>query len=541
MFGEYESESPRVPSPWDSLIPSPSSLSPFKPGSQSNGSLTASPIPTSISPRYLSPSPLLLPRLVPENDSGNVEYKLQLLNPSPARFARLVTQLKWRLLEGGGQAYYELGVADSGDLVGLRREELESSLDTLEMMAGEIGASVIVVKEIEVPEELAARYGEDVRTGGQFNAWGDARGKKSRRKGKGPMSCFDDDDSAATSSLSSTTNTETEEDSVATDDGDYADMQMTVVLQRHTASHDPMSDLADSIAVFAMDSELESDAAEAADVSEIDMPPPQYTVDLEISSVYKPRPMRKRFHHVHPGHQHHQNGSGRSGGKRGKKGEKKQHPYHSKLTQGPTPMDNGGTPPINKTLTRRQAKDRRREERKQSLLVLAARGVIEAAGSASAPANDVQHISHNTSTEPAADVQAEAHTLVEELEALHVDVGPSVPLPEGSHSVAPTPFTRTTVDDTNITVAGSMGTTVMTAEDVINHPATGQDTGGYETIHGDEDDDEIFVAPAMPISTPKFPETEDGKMDMRLIVEVLVVRKMSLEEGFLDFEGFSFV
>ena len=32
---------------------------------------------------------------------------------------RLVTQLKWRLLEGGGQAYYELGVADSGHLVRL--------------------------------------------------------------------------------------------------------------------------------------------------------------------------------------------------------------------------------------------------------------------------------------------------------------------------------------------------------------------------------------------------------------------------------------
>ena len=77
----------------------------------------------------------------------NFNFSTPLL-PSPARFARLVTQLKWRLLEGGGQAYYELGVADSGELVGLPRVDLESSLDTLEMMAGEIGASLGVGMEI---------------------------------------------------------------------------------------------------------------------------------------------------------------------------------------------------------------------------------------------------------------------------------------------------------------------------------------------------------------------------------------------------------
>ncbi|KAG6808755.1 hypothetical protein H0H92_003001, partial [Tricholoma furcatifolium] len=120
---------PRVPSPWDTLISTPPSPS-----------------------TYL---PQLLPRLVPENDDGNVQYKLMLLSPSPARFARLVIQLKLRILEGGRQACYELGVADSGALVGLPRAELEESLETLDMMAGEIGTSVIVVKEIEVPAAMA--------------------------------------------------------------------------------------------------------------------------------------------------------------------------------------------------------------------------------------------------------------------------------------------------------------------------------------------------------------------------------------------------
>lgn len=81
---------------------------------------------------------------------GNVEYKLHLINPSPARFARLVTQMKWRILEGGGQAIYELGVADSGALVGLAPDDLRASLDTLYAMAAEIGACVTISKEIEV-------------------------------------------------------------------------------------------------------------------------------------------------------------------------------------------------------------------------------------------------------------------------------------------------------------------------------------------------------------------------------------------------------
>jgi hypothetical protein len=58
--------------------------------------------------------------------------------------------MKWRMLEGGGQAFYELGVADSGALVGLVPDDLRATLDTLHAMAAEIGARVVISKEIEV-------------------------------------------------------------------------------------------------------------------------------------------------------------------------------------------------------------------------------------------------------------------------------------------------------------------------------------------------------------------------------------------------------
>ena len=143
MFGESESESPRVPSPWDLVL-----------------------TPASVDKLYHRQDELLLPKLAAEVEEvgcgclvpmplltlvqGNVEYKLHLINPSSTRFARLVTQMKWRLLEGGGQAIYELGVADCGALVGLVPNDLRATLDTLHAMAAEIGAQVIISKEIEV-------------------------------------------------------------------------------------------------------------------------------------------------------------------------------------------------------------------------------------------------------------------------------------------------------------------------------------------------------------------------------------------------------
>lgn len=54
--------------------------------------------------------------LPPEVERGNIEYKLKLIDPSPVRFEHLVTQMKWRLQEGLGEAIYEIGVSDDGFL-----------------------------------------------------------------------------------------------------------------------------------------------------------------------------------------------------------------------------------------------------------------------------------------------------------------------------------------------------------------------------------------------------------------------------------------
>lgn len=84
--------------------------------------------------------------LPPEPQLGNIEYKLKLINPSKQRFEHLVTQMKWRLREGNGEAIYEIGVSDSGQLHGLCDADMSSSLHTLNQMARKLDASTSVLR-----------------------------------------------------------------------------------------------------------------------------------------------------------------------------------------------------------------------------------------------------------------------------------------------------------------------------------------------------------------------------------------------------------
>lgn len=88
--------------------------------------------------------------LPPEAAEGNAEYKLKLVNPSKSRFEHLVTQMKWRLREGLGEAIYTIGVTDGGKLVGLDDHEMRESLNTLQRMAEKLGADVTILRERQV-------------------------------------------------------------------------------------------------------------------------------------------------------------------------------------------------------------------------------------------------------------------------------------------------------------------------------------------------------------------------------------------------------
>ncbi|XP_065216061.1 GTP-binding protein 2 [Planococcus citri] len=92
-------------------------------------------------------------RLPPEPSLGNVEYKLKLINPTDVRFERLVSQMKWRLREGRGEAIYEIGVRDNGILAGLSCSEIDSSLQTLQQMALQLDATMTILRERHVEQD----------------------------------------------------------------------------------------------------------------------------------------------------------------------------------------------------------------------------------------------------------------------------------------------------------------------------------------------------------------------------------------------------
>ena len=94
--------------------------------------------------------------LPPEPQMGNIEYKLKLVNPSATRLEHLVTQMKWRLREGNGEAIYEMGVEDNGIMTGLSEEDMDSSLDTLQEMARRLGATVQVLRQRNIDTRTVA-------------------------------------------------------------------------------------------------------------------------------------------------------------------------------------------------------------------------------------------------------------------------------------------------------------------------------------------------------------------------------------------------
>ena len=87
-------------------------------------------------------------RLRPEEPEGNVEYKLKLrVDHAGARFQHLVTQMKFRLTAGQGEAFYVVGVEDDGWPQGLDARELQASVATLAAMAESLGCQAQRVQE----------------------------------------------------------------------------------------------------------------------------------------------------------------------------------------------------------------------------------------------------------------------------------------------------------------------------------------------------------------------------------------------------------
>jgi len=107
-----------------------------------------------------------------ERPQGNIEYKLKLVEVKPERLEELASQLKYRLEEGMGEAIYEIGVTDDGEIVGLNLEEFEKTVETLKRASEKVGAKITVIRKTNgkmgVAAEVLIRRTKDA---GGFPVW----------------------------------------------------------------------------------------------------------------------------------------------------------------------------------------------------------------------------------------------------------------------------------------------------------------------------------------------------------------------------------
>jgi len=249
---------------------------------------------------------------------------------------------------------------------------------------------------------------------------------------------------------------------------------------RPTAQSSPfISPIDDELALFSMEPEPEPIADEdelhldAVPAIEVDVT--GISVDLEINSVYKPRPLRRRDPTLQgfppPGQ-----------GKRSSKA-KKQQPWHTApkaflpvpATATATEADPAELKET-KAQLHRQSRDKRRQEKRLAL----AASLADAPGTGTVDSGG-------------------AALLAMELEHMHVTVPTIV-------DSTPDPPNVTEVDE-------DLASLVLAADKLAEHgPSV----------------DALLVAEASVTSG----------MESRLIVEALIVRKLSLEEAYLDFSGF---
>lgn len=74
------------------------------------------------------------PKLLQEDDNGNIEYKIHIINLDTNRYNKLLTQMAWRIQEGRGTCYYYIGIEDTGIPSGIDYIKMKESLNNIDKL-----------------------------------------------------------------------------------------------------------------------------------------------------------------------------------------------------------------------------------------------------------------------------------------------------------------------------------------------------------------------------------------------------------------------
>ena len=85
-----------------------------------------------------------------EKDDGNIEYKLRLCSLNSSRIEELITQMNYRLIEGNGEAIYEIGIKDDGFPEGINKTEFDESIKNVKSIALQCNANCNIISQKEI-------------------------------------------------------------------------------------------------------------------------------------------------------------------------------------------------------------------------------------------------------------------------------------------------------------------------------------------------------------------------------------------------------
>lgn len=122
--------------------------------------------------------------IIEEDDDGDTEYKLKLVDTSRERIQQLTTQMKYRIKEGNSEAYYKIGYEDNGNPLGLGQEDMTQSFNSLCHIASDLRVDLVVQKVLRgqqgmVAEVLVREIRESVNSGIKINLMGESASGKS--------------------------------------------------------------------------------------------------------------------------------------------------------------------------------------------------------------------------------------------------------------------------------------------------------------------------------------------------------------------------
>jgi GTPase len=98
------------------------------------------------------------PPVPPAVDYSSVRMKTALVSPNEKQYDLLQRRLKERLEDGRGETIFDVGVGEDGSESGLKQDEYDASVATLQSLAATLDADCVLLRQRKVAEGVTGQY-----------------------------------------------------------------------------------------------------------------------------------------------------------------------------------------------------------------------------------------------------------------------------------------------------------------------------------------------------------------------------------------------